>query len=239
MLKHKIFKYFVFGVCALAFLWGLFVIGKAAKRKWIVYVTLHSSHWQERVGEIEQVKPGKYKIIFLGNSLTELFDVQYYFSDSTILNCGIVGDFTEGLIKRAGTITRLKPEKLFIEIGINDMIEQVPLSKICDNYAELIGIIKKECPATKIYIESNLPVIINRPSILTDDEDVNGLIREQNENLKKLAANTGCVYVDIYPEFIKERNLEALLVPDGIHLTEKAYIIWANKVKGYLPVENK
>jgi lysophospholipase L1-like esterase len=239
MLKHKIFKYLVFGTCALLFLWGIFILGKTVKRKWIVHVTLHSSHWQERVREIEQIKPGKYKTIFLGNSLTELFDVQYYFNDSTILNCGIVGDFTEGLIKRAGTITRLKPERLFIEIGINDMIEQVPLSEICDNYSEFIDIIKRECPATKIYIQSNLPVIINRPSIFTGDENVNELIKTQNENLKKLAKKTGCVYINIYSGFIKERNLESLLVPDGIHLTDKAYTIWTNKVKSYLSIENK
>ena len=65
------------------------------------------------------------------------------------------------------------------------------------------------------------------------------LIRKQNENLEKIAAKTGCSYIDIYPEFIKEKNLESLLVPDGIHLTEKAYVIWTNKVKSYLSAENK
>jgi lysophospholipase L1-like esterase len=234
MPKIKIFKYFAAIFCTILFLWGFFVFGKAVKKKWIVYETLHSVHWQERYKEMEQIKPGSYKIIFLGNSLTELFDLEYYFKDSTILNCGIVGDFTEGLIKRANTITKLKPQKLFIEIGINDMIEQISLEEICANYEEVIKIIRKESPGTKIYIQSNLPVIINRPSLLTGDKYVNELIRKQNENLKALAKRTNCVYMDVYSSFIKEKNLESLFIWDGIHFTPKAYNIWSGVLEPYL-----
>ena len=125
------------------FLYGFYKGGKKLKQKWIVYKTLESAHWKERAAEIENIKPGRYKVVFLGNSLTELFDLNYYFGDSTFLNCGIVGDFTEGLLKRADAIVRLKPGKLFIEIGINDIIEQVPLEEICENYEEVIRLIKK------------------------------------------------------------------------------------------------
>lgn len=234
MSKNKLFKYFVVAGLATAFLWIFFVFGKEVKKRWIVYVTLHSSHWEKRYKEMQQIRPGRYKTIFLGNSLTEMFYLGAYFNDTTLLNCGIVGDFTEGLLKRVSLITRLKPSKLFIEIGINDMIEQISLNEINTNYKQLIRIIQEESQSTKIYIQSNLPVIINRPSLLTSDEDVNNAVRKQNENLKKLAAETNCVYIDIYQEFSKEKDKESLFSWDGVHLTDKAYMIWSKKLKSYL-----
>lgn len=234
MARVRLFKYLAVFALIFLFLGGFFMFGKAVKKKWIVYVTLNSAHWRERNTEMGKIEPGRYKIIFLGNSLTELFDLDYYFNDSTILNCGIVGEFTEGLVKRAATIVRLKPEKLFIEIGINDMIEQISLNKICENYEELIRIIQKESPDTKIFIQSNLPVIINRPSLFTGDKEVNELIKEQNENLKVLAKSANCVYIDLYSAFAKEKNKESLFILDGIHLTPKSYNIWKDVVMPYL-----
>ena len=239
MKKIGIFKYLIAVGCFLLMGGGVFMFGKWVKKKWIVHVTLTSPHWEQRLSEMNEIKRGKYKIIFLGNSLTELFDLEYYFKDSSLLNCGIVGDFSEGLVKRAGSIGRLKPDKLFIEIGINDIIEQIPLNEICANYEELIEIIKKESPDTKIFIQSNFPVIINRPSILTSDKNVNDLVKEQNENLKDLAKRTHCTFIDIYPAFT-ERNVDfkALFIWDGIHFTDKAYTIWASIVKPYLSAES-
>jgi lysophospholipase L1-like esterase len=239
MIKNKQFRYAAATVLAIALLGGFFIFGKEVKKRWVVYVTLNCPHWKERYNEMQQIPQGKYKTVFLGNSLTEMFDLNAYFNDSALVNFGIVGDFSEGLVKRAKLVTRLKPDRLFIEIGINDMIEQVSLAEICSNYRELIGIIQKESPGTKIFVQSNLPLIINRPSWFTGDTDVNNLVLEQNVNLQKIAAETGCVYVDICTEMIKEKNKESLFIWDGLHLTDKAYQIWTDKVKDYLVSESK
>jgi len=226
MQKPKGIKYVVATVLVFILLFMVFMGGKKIKQRWIIERTLQSEHWQKREKEIESAPQGKYKTIFFGNSLTEMWDVNYYFNDSTILNCGITGDFSEGLLKRCGTIITLKPENLFIEIGINDMIEKISLDEICSNYEQLITRIKKESPHTNIYIQSNLPLIINRPSLLTNDTDVNTLVLKQNENLKLLAKKYNCLYVDIYSEMIKEKDRASLFIWDGLHLTSKAYLIW-------------
>src|ERR1700758_361435 len=181
MQKRKKLKYALTLSFVVVFIFAAFVIGKKIKQRWIVERTIDSEHWQKRVKEIESAPLGKYKTVFLGNSLTEMWDVNYYFNDSTILNCGITGDFSEGLLQRTKGILRIEPETLFIEIGINDIIEKIPLTEICENYEKLIKLFQKEMPQTKIYIQSNLPVIINRPSMLTDGENVNRRILEQNK----------------------------------------------------------
>lgn len=219
---------------ALVGFWLFFLAIKKIKQRRIVEITLKSEHWQQRNEEIKNTPSSKYKVIFLGNSLTELFSVNYYFNDSTLLNCGIVGDFSEGLVKRIDNIAKLKPEKLFIEIGINDIIEKIALDDICDNYREVIKKMQAQSPQTKIYIQSNLPVIINRPSFLTDDKDVNDRILKQNENLKKIAKEFNLTYIDIHTAFIKYPNLNELFLPDGVHLTPTAYTVWKTTAMPYL-----
>jgi lysophospholipase L1-like esterase len=218
----------------LLFAMGFYHFGKWTKKRWIVYITLHSPHWQERSREIEMLEPGKYKVIFLGNSLTELFYLDQFFKDTTLLNCGIVGDFTEGLLQREDAIIKLKPEKLFIEIGINDMIEQISLDEICTNYRMLIERIQKESPSTHIFIQSNLPVVINRPSLLRNDKSVNEEILCQNQNLRKIAREFHVQYIDLYTSMIESGRREDLFIWDGIHLTPKAYGIWARTVLPYI-----
>jgi lysophospholipase L1-like esterase len=215
-------------------LYLFFLGGRTIKQRWIVEKTLNSTHWKQRQQQLLDIKSEQYKIVFLGNSLTELFDLPYYFGDSTILNSGIVGDFSEGLLKRIDAVIKLKPKKLFIEIGINDIIEKISLPDICNNYEQLINIVQKQSPETKIYIQSNLPVIINRPSILTSDKDVNDLVLQQNKNLQAIASKYNCTYIDIYTQMIKEKDKSSLFIWDGIHLTPKAYSTWHNKVKPYV-----
>ena len=231
MQKRKKLKYALTLSFVVVFIFAAFVIGKKIKQRWIVERTIDSEHWQKRVKEIESAPLGKYKTIFLGNSLTEMWDVNYYFNDSTILNCGITGDFSEGLLQRTKGIFRIEPETLFIEIGINDIIEKIPLTEICENYEKLIKLFQKEMPQTKIYIQSNLPVIINRPSMLTDGENVNKRILEQNKNIQAIVAKYHCIYIDVYNELVKEKDRSSLFIWDGIHLTPKAYAIWTKVIK--------
>lgn len=214
--------------------WACFHIGKRIKQRWIIEKTIKSTHWQQRSETIGEAVPGKIKTVFLGNSLTEMFALDYYFNDPGILNAGITGDFSEGLLERADQIIRLKPGKLFIEIGINDIIEKIPLADISNNYRELIRRIQKGSPETKIFIQSNLPVIIRHRGLFNDDDSVNRKVVKQNENLEKLAKELNCTYVDIFNAFAKEKDKESLFIPDGVHLTGKAYEIWKKQIIAYI-----
>lgn len=227
--KYMLYLLALLGISIALFF--LFMLGKKIKQSWIIKRTIQSEHWKKRAKEIESAPQGKYKTVFLGNSLTEMWDVNYYFDDSTILNAGITGDFSEGLLKRITPIIKIKPEKLFIEIGINDIIEKIPLDAICANYEQLIIFIQKESPKTKIYIQSNLPLIINRFSPLTNNDDVNNRVLEQNKNLMVLASKYHCIYIDVYNQLIKEKDRNSLFIWDGLHLTPKAYAIWRYTIK--------
>ena len=72
----------------------------------------------EEVNEIS--KPGK--IVFLGDSLIDFFPIQDFFPRVKIYNRGIAGDTTKDLLKRLDNVIELKPSKLFLQIGTNDLV---------------------------------------------------------------------------------------------------------------------
>ena len=87
----------------------------------------YQQEWQmnfynERIEEFKKDPIGQNKIVFLGNSITEgggnwntRFDV------NNIVNRGISGDITEGILDRLEEIIYYKPIAVFLLIGINDI----------------------------------------------------------------------------------------------------------------------
>jgi lysophospholipase L1-like esterase len=78
-------------------------------------------------------------------------------NDTTVLNRGIGGDITYGVLKRLDDVINRQPKKLFILLGINDIGKDIPDSVIAYNYFKIIKQVKEKSPATKIYVQSILP----------------------------------------------------------------------------------
>ncbi len=193
--------------------------------------TLSSNYWVSRYNGFLKEPRTKGGIVFFGNSLTESFNLSI-FGDSSIINRGIRGDFTEGLLKRIDEVISLQPGKLFIEIGINDIFEKVSTDEINENYEKIIKRIKTESPKTKIYIQSNLPVL--RKSFFTSCDALNKIVREQNEQLKKLAQRYDVTYINLYDHFVKDNALDPHLSFDGVHINAFGYDIWKKMLIPYL-----
>jgi lysophospholipase L1-like esterase len=213
----------------------------------IIAQTLAGEHWTQRMNEFNsQPDTSMREIVFLGNSLTEGFDLSV-FSNKSMLNRGIAGDFTEGVLKRLGEVTERKPDKIFLMIGINDIIEKVPIDDICANYEKIIQQVQQQAPVTKLYIQSALPVHLYPSSEamndstklyieswLTATEDVNNVVKEYNKRLEQLSGKYKVPFINLYPQFLEGDALKASLTYDGIHLTGEAYAIWMQQVKRYV-----
>jgi lysophospholipase L1-like esterase len=224
-------------ICSILFILGAiafisFSAYRKAKMRRTIEGTLASPHWQERFRDFKAQPRNTGRIVFLGNSLTELFDLNL-FGDSTLINRGITGDFTEGLLKRLDEVISLKPSRLFIEIGINDLVEKVSVREVCSNYRKIITRVQEGSPQTKIYIQSILPVRMIG-SLLTSSDDVNEVIREENEELRTLAEELHVTYVDLYCNFVINQEMNHRLTWDGVHLVDEGYQIWKGCVSALL-----
>jgi lysophospholipase L1-like esterase len=178
------------------------------------------------------------RIVFLGNSITEMGDWKKLTGDSTVLNRGISGDITFGVLKRLDEILNRKPSKIFLLIGINDIGKDIPPTVITDNIKKIIRRIEIESPSTKIFLQNLLPV---NPSInrFPQHYDKQSKIVETNKLLIHVAKETNVTLVDLNKLFRDNKgNLQEKYTKDGLHLYPggEGYKIWVDhlKSKGYL-----
>lgn len=134
-----------------------FRIHRYTKTRRVIKSVIEGAYWQKKYSEFNTQSFTEGKVIFLGNSLTDYFPTEW-FEQGEVINRGICGDITEGVILRLHQIIILKPTKIFIEIGINDIIEKVPLEEITENYDKILFSLKNKLPSTQIFILNNLPI---------------------------------------------------------------------------------
>ena len=193
-------------------------------------------HTPVRVAKFEKEPIVTGKVIFLGNSITEMGDWKKATGDTTVINRGIGGDITYGILKRLKDITDRQPSMVFLLIGINDIGKDIPDALIADNDLKIVREIHSKSPKTKIYVESVLPVnstMPNFPQHYDKEEHVVAL----NKLLQANAAAGGYTYVDIFHLFVDaDGRLQSQLTYEGLHVKPPAYIIWVDYLKkmGYL-----
>jgi lysophospholipase L1-like esterase len=176
------------------------------------------------------------RIIFLGNSITEMGNWKKVLNDTTVINRGIGGDITFGVLKRLKDITDRQPSKLFILLGINDIGKDIPDAVIADNYLKIVKEIHTKCPQTKIYVQSILPVNSTLPRF-PQHYDKEEHVLSVNRLLQADAQAGDYTFVDIFHLFVDaDQRLDSRYTFEGLHLKPEAYPIWVAYLKkqGYL-----
>src|SRR5258706_2962965 len=117
---------FVFFIC----LASLIAVGQN-----IVYDTIRyaKEYYEKRLDVFRNEPVLKGRVIFLGNSITEFGDWQKLLNDSGVINRGIAADNTFGVLDRLEDVITRQASKLFIEIGINDISQNIPVAIIAKN----------------------------------------------------------------------------------------------------------
>jgi len=188
-------------------------------------------HYKKRVALFEKEKVKEGSDVFLGNSITEGGDWKKLMNDSTAVNRGIGGDITFGLLQRLHQVVKIKPARLFLLIGINDLSKGIPEDVVLENIFLLVMEIKKQSPATQIFVQSILPVnpsFKNFPKGYNLQEAVNTV----NTQLSKIEARFGYTYVDLYNQFTDANGLlRSELSTDGLHLNAAGYAHWVRVLK--------
>ncbi|MFT6148905.1 MAG: lysophospholipase L1-like esterase [Saprospiraceae bacterium] len=161
-------------------------------------------------------------IVFLGDSQFEYCNWNELLVRSDMLNYGIAGDTTSGLIGRVEVVCQHNPSKIFIEIGTNDLSMGFSIKTIMANYGQLIKTIKSRV-TTEIYINSVLPV-----QDLPGENYQNIAILELNRNIKMFCKNESLNYIDLTDIFMDDNtgNLKVEYTTDGLHLSVNGYLEW-------------
>lgn len=160
-------------------------------------------------------------IVFLGDSLTDGYDVKNYYSEYTALNRGIGGDTTFGLEKRLQVSAYdINPKVVCMLIGGNN------LSTMFENYEQIIIKLKENLPDSKI-------VLLSLTAMGENFASKNKIAIENNQHIKSLAAYYQCEFVDLFTplyDYQTEKIKDGLTV-DGVHFNAAGYEIVTNQVK--------
>lgn len=185
----------------------------------------------------ESSEPGG--IVFLGDSITDFFRVNEYFHGAYVINRGISGDTTDGVLKRLPeSVYDLSPSKVFIMIGTNDLMEKKQEQTIVTNIENIITLIQEKCPDTKLYLESIYPVSAAREKKIRRfivGKRNNEKIKNLNENLKYVAQKKGITYIDVYSHLVDASgNLRHEYTVEGLHLTIQGYKVVSKVLKPWV-----
>lgn len=166
-------------------------------------------------------------IVFVGNSLTEWFPLAELFPELPIKNRGIVSNRTYQIVDRLPAIVAAHPKKLFLEMGINDLANQISIDTILANYQKAIRLVKTGSPHTALIIQSVLPVTGWAAPF-------NQSIVQVNDSLQHYCNLYHLPYVDVHKDLLYNNELNPAYTSDGVHLNATGYAIWKRNIKELL-----
>ena len=172
-------------------------------------------------------------VVFFGDSITFGADWQRLFPEAPVVNRGISGDTTLGLLNRQDEIIALRPRQIFLMIGTNDLCFYRPQDKVLVNYDRILQRFHNELPDTPVYVQSILP--FNDQMFPANGLRKNHNIRELNKGIKLLAHKHGYQYLDLTNSFTgADGRLLAQYTYDGLHLNDAAYLVWQKQIDNYV-----
>lgn len=193
------------------------------------------TYYNQRLTLFEKMPDTKGEIIFLGNSITDGSEWCELLDNPKVRNRGISGDITEGVLFRLNEVTRSKPAKVFLLIGINDLSQGISKDSVFSNICKIANRIRKDSPKTEVYIQSILPV-----------NDSFGLFKNHtnkteevvwvNAQLKAWCMKENVGFVDLYSRFKMpdSEKMNPKYTDDGLHLLGDGYLLWAEILKPLL-----
>ena len=182
----------------------------------------------------------------LGDSLTVGFS-DYSINLGGALICGYTGVGPDAIVNRKrgqeqrarlrggnGCADSGPAEKLYILLGTNTLTTLGAADRFLAYYGQMLDQLRQALPGCVIYVQSIPPVrpqaAAEKPGLASD------VLRSVNEQLAKLAADKGCVYLDLWETFADENgNLkEMLAAPDGVHFSAgNGYGAWVTYLRNH------
>jgi lysophospholipase L1-like esterase len=174
-------------------------------------------------------------IILLGDSQTQFFEVRRYFKNRDIKNRGVSGERADQVFSRLNEVVDGKPKKIFIEIGVNDLLQGVSVDTTFQHIERIATKIKADSPATTIYLQNILPTREDLQFFSENGVRVLPLIKLLNEKIQHLCMEKNITYIDLFNSFYMDKGLNQQYdCGDGLHLNHKGYKKWTELISPYI-----
>ena len=187
--------------------------------------------YREANAALKPPAAGERRVVFFGDSITDIWPIPKYFPGKPYVNRGIGGQTTpQMLIRFRADVINLQPAAVVILAGTNDIAGNtgpMSLEEIEANYASLAELATAH--HVRVVFSSVLPIHNYTPQstnlfVQRSPEK----IRELNRWLRDYCASNGCVYLDYFSAMVDPTGLlKKELAEDGLHPTADGYALMA------------
>ena len=185
------------------------------KEKYSLAIRAFELHYADRVALFKEENShlSNVDVSFIGDSLTEGYDVKSYYPQYNVVNRGISGDTTFGVEKRLDcSAYDVHAKVVTLLIGANNF------DTMLDNYKNILDGFKNNIPESKI-------VLLSLTSMTKNWGRNNKKAQENNKQIEAYAKEYNYTYVDLYNPLLDPSTNELKLsyTTDGGHFTPEGY----------------
>ena len=162
------------------------------------------------------------KVAMIGDSITEDGPWNELFSRDDIINRGIAGDTSRGVLLR---VDRLPDsiEKAFVMVGINDLIWNQSVDDVFNNYVQILNRLREKGITP-----------IAQSTLYTGRESgnrYNDYVALLNDRVEAYCEKEKIKFIDLNDILSPQGKLDDRYTIDGVHLESEAYVRWAECIK--------
>ncbi len=192
------------------------------------------SRWEKAIEALEKkdqdAPPPKNGILFAGSSSIVKWNLAKSFPDLPVINRGFGGSQIADSVHFAPRIIlKHAPRIVVFYAGDNDINAGKTPERVAADFQELVQVIHKELPKTRILFLSIKPSLA-RAKLIDKQREANALIETLCKKDERLQ------YVDVVKPMLGDdgKPREELFVKDGLHLSDKGYELWTSILKPLL-----
>lgn len=157
-------------------------------------------------------------LVMFGDSITEWAPWADIFRDVSMVNRGLAGDTTTGMLRRIDTTLNVKPKLVCFMAGINDLAQGYDVEHIYQNYIDML----------KVWQENDIRILVQSTLYVGSKlQGLNPLVELLNSKISEYCSQQGIAFLDVNSVLSPNQLLSNEYSCDDLHLNAKAYQVWA------------
>ncbi|NVN79773.1 MULTISPECIES: SGNH/GDSL hydrolase family protein [unclassified Vibrio] len=157
-------------------------------------------------------------LVLFGDSITEWAPWADIFRETSMVNRGLAGDTTTGMLRRIDTTLNVKPKLVCFMAGINDLAQGYDVEHIYQNYIDML----------KVWQENDIRILVQSTLYVGSKlQSLNPSVELLNSKISEYCTQQGIAFLDVNSVLSPNKLLSNEFSCDDLHLNAKAYQAWA------------
>ncbi|MEZ9160437.1 SGNH/GDSL hydrolase family protein [Vibrio lentus] len=157
-------------------------------------------------------------LVMFGDSITEWAPWADIFRDVSMVNRGLAGDTTTGMLRRIDTTLNVNSKLVCFMAGINDLAQGYDVEHIYQNYIDML----------KVWQENDIQILVQSTLYVGSKlQGLNPSVELLNSKVSEYCSQQDIAFLDVNSVLSPNKLLSNEYSCDDLHLNAKAYLAWA------------